>query len=146
MSYEISLVILEQFYSKNTPFFLLNQKRLVNPVYLFILTFYYFTYLVYSPSFPFLPSLLYILKPSCQLYPSLSPSPFTINSQSASSTLTILPSHRCLSTQVHALSHSDTGLTCLFCKDDIPFEVWRHLRRHYQKRHSAKMNENLTLV
>ena len=48
--------------------------------------------------------------------------------------------------KIHTLSHTDAGLICIFCRDDSPWDVWRHLRKHYQQRHAKKLLGNISLL
>ena len=48
--------------------------------------------------------------------------------------------------KIHTLSHQDTGLVCIFCRDDSPWDVWRQLRKHYHQRHAKKLLGNISLL
>ena len=48
--------------------------------------------------------------------------------------------------KIHTLSHHDTGLVCIFCRDDTPWDVWRHLRKHYHQRHAKKLLGKISVL
>ena len=37
---------------------------------------------------------------------------------------------------LHLLSHTDAGLACALCQDDVVWTDWKTLRKHYQQRHA----------
>ena len=42
--------------------------------------------------------------------------------------------------RIHISCHCDSGLTCPQCKDDVLWENWRSLRKHYLQKHGRAQN------